>query len=282
MTYKPLRDTSRCHLFEDIADEVWNWIVDGVSVGVDEDECGITKKIIIKILKHRNAIRDNFDVFVKPGWREPDFGSDIDVFVEVSPNQFHWFAMQAKLVKANNRYDKLRDGSDSEMQWKKLERLQRVSGCTPYYLLYNGSTNASLKNLKDCAGPFSVSQYGCSLAEPFKIAQLAQKKNNSDTRFINPTFEDIHPNYAVPWRMLTCCLHKGGNPTLYTSAQIQQSNYNFIDISDYTTVSEIAESVPSIQFIQQGTLRGSEIDIYAKQAGWNPDVRIMINQTQSL
>lgn len=272
--YKPISKTARCNLFQEISTKVWNDIIRAHRVHTDLSEVGITANIIVDILTENLDGIGNFNVFVKPGWNEYLYGSDLDIFIETQPGGYRWFALQAKILKKNNRYTTLRDTSDDTMQWEKLKLLEAISGCKSYYLLYNGKDDFTSTLLKDCKGDFFGNQFGCSLVEPNIIEHLATKK--SGIRFVNPTFEDIHPKYAIPWRRLTCCLHSKEDSILYKKKDILSSDPNFIDYDDIDKAFEQVNQYRLPEFTP------NSIAITSEQANWKPDIRIIINRTDSL
>lgn len=278
--------TDRCTLFRNIASDVWNRVIYAHDVDMNLPEIGITADIIVDILQFSKYHIANFDVFAKPGWQEKIYGSDIDVFVETLPNQFRWFALQAKILKKNNKYDTLRDSSDSVMQWDKLKLLEGVSGCKAYYLLYNGKVDYRYSGFDLCGNAFNEEQFGCSLVEPRFIEALAnQTSANGD--FIRPTFEDIHPVNAQPWRILTCCYHDTTNFTLYTLEQILESNpnlnrinYNLQNINTDIDEDSDTKDVKDVDIIP--LVENNKINQGSREAKWNPVLRIIVRRTDSL
>ncbi len=225
--------SNKCKLFNDVAAETWDKVNRHHRNGIDPPEIGITAEIISRIRDEFN--RDsNFGAWANPGYQEILHGSDVDIFVESLPGFFVWYAMQAKALKMNGRYINLRDRPNGEYQWEKLLRLQQLSDCMPYYLLYNGRERYSNRNLFDvCNRPFTTEQFGCSLVtvQNIKVVALRQDWN---LNYINPRFEDLHPNYASPWRILTCC-KPPVNRRLYSTNQIK----NYVE-----TYKLLTESVP--------------------------------------
>src|SRR5687768_1323185 len=110
-----LEATNRCHLFELIAKEVWDSIVHNHRTGVPRSEIGITDDIVAVIRRHHNE-NDNFGVWANQATNEERYGGDIDIFVETEINQFLWYALQAKILKVDGRYERLIE----KRQWQKL------------------------------------------------------------------------------------------------------------------------------------------------------------------
>lgn len=278
---KPIEETERCELFEQIAETVWNRIIRAHEVNVDLKEIGITADILVDIQHYNKKGIPNFDLYAKPSWEENYFGSDIDVFIETNPNKYRWFALQAKILKKNNRYTTLRDSSDEFMQWEKLEILKKVSDCTPFYLLYNGKKDYSKNGYDYCDRTFLASQLGCSLVEPEDIEMFANKRNRLDTRYVNPTFEDIHPDYAEPWRILTCCYQETWGYKLYSIEQIISSDPNFKKLS-FEVLEDDSNDIEANEKVNiDDNNNNNPITIACKEAKWNPGIRIVVNRTDN-
>jgi hypothetical protein len=280
---KPIFATDRCQLFEGISREVWNRIILAHDIKVDLPEIGITSDIIVEILQFSKYHLANFDVYAKTGWNENVYGADIEIFIETNVNEYIMFCLQAKVLKKNNRYDTLRDSSDGIMQWDKLILLEAVSGCKSYYLLYNGRNGYNRNLLDQCRNSYTEEQLGCSLVEPNYIKTFATKKSSSG-RYINPTFEDIHPTYAQPWRILTCCLHDRTKFKIYSMEEIVKSNPNLKRIKyefdeneseEYKDESEDASNNDSnIPYVE-----GNNLNTAFREAKWDADLRIIVSRT---
>tara|TARA_A100000171_G_scaffold46746_1_gene51925 strand:+ start:15844 stop:16719 length:876 start_codon:yes stop_codon:yes gene_type:complete len=283
-----LINSGRCILFERIASEVWNRIIRAHDVNVNLREEGVTYDILVDILRFSKYHSGNFDVYAKPGYDENKYGSDIDVFVETSKNQYRWFALQAKILKSNNRYNTLRDGystTNPSYQWDKLKLLEGVSGCRAYYLLYNGKPRSKdyVFNITDhCSRPYTEDQLGCSLVSVQVIERLGLKRNVRGTRYVNPTYEDIHPNDSEPWRTLVCCMLDKAQVTLYEKAEISNYNSKFKPISEISLSEDIqdyeVDKEPSDDFNENTDNR---IAVASMKADWNPTFKIVINRSDS-
>ncbi|MFV8356848.1 hypothetical protein ACNQGB_11780 [Flavobacterium sp. XS1P32] len=281
---KILFATDRCKLFKNIATDVWNRIQLAHDVNVDLPEIGITADILVDILQFSKYHISNFDVYAEKGWKENIYGSDINVFVETNIGQYRWFALQAKILKKNNRYDTLRDSSDLIMQWDKLTLLEGVSGCKGYYLLYNGKYDFSYSGADLCENIFNEEQFGCSLVEPSIIEELAGIKD-SNGRYINPKFEDIHPHSAQPWRVLTCCYHDTNNFILYSKNEIIASNPNLKKVDFYKKNEDSNLDLNENEKTNDKSFKiveGNKINMACKEANWNPSLSIIVSRTDGL
>ncbi len=189
----------RCKLFEDLSEQVWDSICKAHNVKIDKKEEDITADLIIEILTFSKNNVSNFDVYAKPGYKGNVNGSDIDIYVETSKNQYRRFALQAKVLKKNNRYNTLRDGcskTNPNYQWDKLKKLEKNNSCKGYFLLYNGKDNYIYTGT-DCIGvSFNEKQFGCSLVELDEIKKFGLKKGPNGN-FIKFGFRRYSPEPRI-------------------------------------------------------------------------------------
>jgi len=279
-TAEKLLSSDRCQLFKIIAETVWYRINRKHNLGINDKEIAVTNDIIADILEYHQTTLKNFDVYARDSYLESEYGSDIDVFIETHENKYRWFALQAKLLKKNKRYNTFRDSSDGTMQWDKLYRLETLTGCKPYYLLYNGNQNNNFNGNDKCSQNFNEVQFGCSLVEPAIIEDLANQRNGRG--FISPHYSDIHPNDAQPWKILVCCELETDGFKLYTKEEISKSLSDLKLISTLKTDAD--QDVENDDLSNdKGTISDSTenpnnpISFGSKEAGWNPSVRIVIN-----
>ena len=206
-------NSKRCHLFESIAERTWDYVARQRAALVEPNEPGITSSIIGDV--RTVYINDNHvGVWANPGYQENINGSDIDIFVESTPNNFVWYALQAKALKINGRYMAMCHHGD--YQWIKLRRLSVNGGCIPYYLLYNGDYEYKYAGIDKCGRLFNEKQFGCSIVTLDKIESKSIDQNNN---CVPPYFTDFHPNDAEPWRVMVCCNQP--NVQTYTIDQIK-------------------------------------------------------------
>lgn len=292
-----LDDSARCNLFKEIAERTWSKISRAHSYNVNVPEIGITNDILVDLLEFSSTAIQNFDVYAKPGYNETEYGSDLDIFIETNPNEYRWIALQAKVLKkyrTNSLYDSLRDGyseANPNYQWDKLKLLEGVSGCQAFYLLYNGlepndpnlaSVNRGLrlKGLlsKACEENYNYQQLGCSIVNVNTIEKFALRTNGQ--RYVNPSFEDFHPDKADPWHVLVCCYHETNGIALYDHEEIIGSNgprkplkslIDFYEIEDSkkSTLSEAKEDPNNL------------ITIAMNKSGWDPVYRLVVHRTDN-
>ncbi|RAR46451.1 hypothetical protein [Flavobacterium lacus] len=264
-----------CFLFHDIAIKVWRDIIYAHMVYIDESEVGLTKKIIVELKHfHKKCNTIGLDVYAKSGYKEEIYGSDIDLFVEISPNQYVWYALQSKVLKLNKTYTTLRDGyspRNRNYQWEKLTLLEGLTGCKSYYLLYNGVEDFDYRGLDFCSISFNESQFGCSLVEP-KIIENYALKTDARGHFISPTFDDLHPNHAQPWRVLVCCPKQKSTLTKYKLETILESNK---DLGFVKTNSSNDESESNGKDSNMNQKSFNKITEGISESKWKPDYRII-------
>jgi hypothetical protein len=270
-----LATSRRCQLFEQIATNTWNRIKRAHKLNSNLKEVGITADIIVDILEYNSTATPNFHVYAQDGSDEKTYGSDLDIYVETDTNQYRWFALQAKLLKKNNEYDAIRDSSNGIMQWLKLRRLERLSGCKGYYLFYNGKDYATVivHPVRD------ESQYGCSLVELEDVKRIVGSKVAGKRKkwiYQNPIYEDFHTQYAIPWRHLVCDPHKKNDWTLYTFEQIENASRDYEKLTKERSVEKV-DSVKSLE-----TVSSNPIVEACARVGWNPGIRIVVQRSDNV
>ena len=150
-----LQLSNRCKLFEEIASEVWTIVKRNHLTNVQPHETGITNNIVLPFLRSSVLSNPNIGVWANNAYKEIEHGGDIDVFVETIPGQYIWWALQAKVLRLNNRYEGVRNQNErGEYQWNRLERLSINSGCISRYLLYNGVNNYIHNDFDQCNRPY--------------------------------------------------------------------------------------------------------------------------------
>ena len=270
----PLRLSNRCKLFEQIAQATWHKVIRNHRVGVNVNEPGRTNDIVEEI--RTTNLNTNIGVWANNAWNEAIHGSDIDVFVETTPGQFIWWALQAKVLKLNGTYDVAPKQNDRP-QWDKLEDLARAAGCIPRYLLYNGVSAYHHMGNDACGRAFTAEQFGCSLVEPMVVAQVYAQRT--------PRFRDFHPILAQPWRIITCCVARISqlNLTTYSAEQIADSIRPYRAVAGNTAKplplsSDFGESV----FEDLNDLPIDAIDNLSRENGRFPMYRMVTRTTESL
>jgi hypothetical protein len=295
---KPIEETLRCKLFEGISKRIWHRVIRKHSLGLNDKEEAITNDILADILEYHQTSPLNFDVFARDGYLEKKYGRDIDIFIEVAPNKYRWFAFQAKLLKIGNEYTGLNHTSPSKKnagkQWLKLRRLEVASkgGCKANYLFYNGKADFSITRQSNC-NPlvnYTEEQYGCSIIDIETIKRIATTKGPGKKRrwiIPNPTFEDFHPQHARPWRELVCCWLEN-NPkevTMYSYEDIKNSvkNYDRLVFKGEPKTNNNDDNMPT----KDNDSKSGGQDIFSDnpiiqaslEANWKPGIRLVISIT---
>jgi hypothetical protein len=146
------------------------------------------------------------------GINEANNGGDIDIFIKTEKNKFLWYALQAKVLKIEGRYERL----IAKSQWKSLANLQNSSGCIPFYLFFNGIDKKAGTNEDCCKHEISEKQFGCTLVDIDKVAKIATDRSY-------PRYTDFYPKNGHPWRELVCCMARRREGTLFSLRQIQNT-----------------------------------------------------------
>jgi hypothetical protein len=239
-------------------------------------EVGITADILVEILRYHKKKGIPLGVIAQEGKNESIYGSDLDVFVEVKPNEYVWYALQAKLLKANNRYDEFYDydpKKGEKPQWEKLKILEYMGNCKAYYLLYNGKRGFYKKGLTSlCGTRFKTTQFGCSLVKPILVESLESRKDKRGHQ-VNPTFEDFHPLQAQPWNVLTCCQAKSSNLATYSLKEILSSRKK-----GYTVLSDFGQ-MEGIDYLD--SYDHNKILTALLESKWKPDITFIFPLSNS-
>lgn len=296
--FRQLHTAKRCELFNELSKVIWDQISDYHKLGCDSSELGITKYILRELKRFSNDVIRNFQMYAKPGDDEARYGSDIDLYIGIGGGRYRWVALQAKLLKCNGIYNTMKDGyrpadPHPSYQWEKLNLLEAVSGCTSYYLFYNGSSNGfTYVGMDKCDQPFKEEDFGCSIVEAGKIREDMESRLNN-IAYQNPRFQDYHPSIARPWRTLVCCPHytRKDNFTPYYREDIDGSIEGYEKIEaplELDAFETRALKEREKQFIEeelQVSKRSRPKELVSivdssKQANWNPQYKIVVNTTQ--
>lgn len=267
-----LAATNRCSLFEDISEEVWQHLIHNHSASMDVSEIGITKDIISSIRNHSNRI-PNFGVWANPGYNENVYGSDMDVFVETTTGNFVWYALQAKALRTNGRYQDMAGIRNGEYQWDKLNRLSTLAGCITKYLLFNGVSDYTYSGRDFCNRNFDQRKFGCSLVEPSKVEEISLLRN--------PSFRDFHPTHAQPWRIIVCCTQDTTKTTLFNLQQVRNAVSSYPAVSGNTNVLGQGNDSNNVNS-DNSNQNSNAINNYSESVNWTPYYRVVIRTTTGL
>jgi hypothetical protein len=217
----------KCSFFKALSKCVWHKIIESHSVEIDVPEIGTTSQLVTRIRIFAKQQRQ-IEVWANHSYKESKHGNDIDLFVEVEDGRFIWYALQAKVLKQNNKYEGLKAKGADKPQWEKLSHLASESGCVSKYLFYNGLLEFEYNGIDRCSQHFNQELFGCSIVDIEDVRRVAS--SNLIVRF-----EDFHPHLAEPWHVLVCCNNEK-EAHLYTLAQIKRAvqyypfDRGFIDV----------------------------------------------------
>lgn len=267
-------------VFEDISTHIWKKIAYTHSLGHEAMEVGITADTIVTLLSERKKGVFGMDVYSRKGQNESKTGSDIDIFLQVDASSYIWIALQAKVLKKNQRYTTLRDGyteRNPSYQWEKLSELQRATGCIPFYLLYNGVNRFFYDGWDMTESRFREDQFGCSLVTIDVLKEFASNMNEGRENFINPQFLDIHPRHAQPWRILIDYTSKLKSLRTYSREELEQSNRNFTSTApDKPEMRKMTHDIQDV--FGEFSANANSITRRSRAVDWNPSHRIVIHK----
>lgn len=174
-------------------------------------ETGITDMLILKLteinqyFKRLYIYKSNTDV-------EYILGNDIDIYLEVSSDQYVCLTFQAKVLNHNGRFNELKFKKDKNKlddipQWEKLMFHEYIFNSKAFYLLYIGEPNNrkpnipnSVKKSHDCFGDLYTNQIGISIIQLNAIINLRLGKK--DSAYIK--LSEILRSKFNPFRSLFC------------------------------------------------------------------------------
>lgn len=110
------------------------------------------------------------------------------------------YALQAKKLYPDDRYQMLNRVTESLDQLDKLERFARQLHALPLYLLYNHPDTAECSQHWHCKQPFAERQLGCTLVPSWHIRRLLRRPPPPRN------FDSAHKvKQARPWRCAFDC-----------------------------------------------------------------------------
>lgn len=261
-----------CQLFQIISSTIWYEISENNAFGNQLSEDGITKNKIISLIQHYVRKTKDTRVFAQKAINERSRGADLDIYVEVEPDSYLRFLLQAKILKRDGKYHDVarRNLKSGEFQWDLLEKYSKIAECKALYLFYNGLQNFTF-NGSDCLGDYKAAALGCALTEINYVKNYCLKNKVSKVEFLSKA-----KPIGTPWRVLTCCqklLHK-------ISTENNCRFYSRKDIDLDPSFQKIF-GLGDAPFIGDIELEETEV-IYDElnELGWHPSVRIVISKTR--
>ncbi|HEX8429182.1 DUF6615 family protein [Hymenobacter sp.] len=153
--------------FGSLACKVWDDLGGRHSFNMHWDERGITDELVYQLLKRRSPHIQVFKAI-----SEKTYGHDIDLFIEADeakPDQYIWLCLQAKVMyeaprAVYNAIDhEVTDPDDKTKQIYQWELLGRhPTDRIPFYLFYNGFTEANYRAAKGGSRGRIPRRFGCT------------------------------------------------------------------------------------------------------------------------
>src|SRR5690606_14604557 len=101
-------NTTWCNVFQSFSQYVWYNLADRHSLNLNWDERGITDDLVYWLKSHSRYIPGRRVIAQKAKHEDVD-GNDIDLYIRIKKDEYLRFALQAKVLKKNKRYDSLGD-----------------------------------------------------------------------------------------------------------------------------------------------------------------------------
>lgn len=186
-------------LLEDLAEDTWERVRDGFSLGVRQGETTITDILLLEL---KRANLPGLIVKKTPPTNEPAFGTDWEWWIGSDQSGWMRFAVQAKKLYLDKRtYSALGHKLNGQLQIDALKQYAHAVGAVPLYCLYNYCGWTPLHNYWHCTQPLDAPQLGCT------VTSLPVARQAVHTRGAR-SFESVHLAPAtIPWRCLVRCPH---------------------------------------------------------------------------
>lgn len=194
--------------FGALACKVWDDLGGRHSFKMHWDERGITDELVYQLLKRRSP-----HIRVFKAISEKTYGHDIDLFIEAKPDQYIWLCLQAKVMyevprAVYNAIDhEVTDPDDKTKQIYQWELLGRnPTDRIPFYLFYNGFTEANYRAAKGGTRGRLPRRYGCSalfwphFQHRFLASATALKGKKSTVNY--KAVNESGAMDAIPWQDL--------------------------------------------------------------------------------
>lgn len=200
-----------CSVFQAAALDTWNRI--GFSRSrffLKIHEATITQNLVYELILLKEQMGLSYRIF--EATEEFRNGNDLEILVRTSTGNYFPFAVQAKIIYhntikgqrdlSNGTYFQLPHEVRGVPQINLLLDYAEDNKMVPLYLLYNYvQSSLPLGNL--CGIEFNLSQYGCSILHAQTLLIDSFMQASKLRRNIN--FTELHPFFAYPWFILTCC-----------------------------------------------------------------------------
>ncbi|RCX15622.1 hypothetical protein DFP94_11470 [Fontibacillus phaseoli] len=244
-------------LFEKLAIDTWERLKYGEELNCSQSEETITD---INLLEIKRANLHDILVSKSDKYEEGITGIDWEWWIGSNSTGWWRYAVQAKKLSENRKYNKLRHRVGQEYQIDILERYSKSNNCIPLYCFYNYIDDNMLNKNWHCYLPFEKEQLGCTVV-PLDSVRKAF------TLRADKSFSALHSDFrSIPWRCLVRCpdflvdINKNSSHPLASIGYEKVRPYK-INLSNVTS-----ESILNSEFYNH------EIEILPK--------RIMIIQTE--
>ena len=262
---------SPCQLFQYIAENVWDEIVNNHPFGNRLHEEGLTRQTVIGRIQRYTRDRNLFQVFAQKARDEVNRGADLEIFIQKDYSSFYRILLQAKLVEEEGYFDNLdrQAGSTGNRQYDQLINYGNTINCPTFYLIYNGIAGFQ-GSFSDCYGSHNEKQFGCAIIDSTVIKNHCENNNTGRLQGLTGN----RPQ-GDPWRFLTCCdeMFNIDSYSSFTSKEIDMD----------PSFERIFTDPDPIGFITRDGLGGApESDISKKnrtitENGWEPAARIFLS-----
>lgn len=262
---------SKCDLFQQISQQVWDEISKNHERGNRLSEEGITRGTVLSLVQDYAVSRRNINVFAQKAKKEVETGGDLEIYFEVGQGMFKRILLQAKLMEPEGCFEHLdRDsGSTRRKQYDTLISYAKKVESDAFYLMYNGYSGYKVTDF-DCSGTYDEGQLGCAILSASEIKDYCEKNHTGKMG------ETSNPKpFGKPWRQLSCCNQPTTNTKLYSPAEIDYDPY-FRELFSGPGPGAI-EFIKPNKFIEEMVITENNDTIHA--AGWNPAARIIVSES---
>lgn len=262
---------SKCDLFQQISQQVWDEISKNHNRGNRLNEEGITRSTVIGLIQDYTESRRIINVFAQKAKKEVETGGDLEVYFAVDHGRFRRILLQAKLMETDGCFEHLdRDsGSTGRKQYDTLTSFAKKVESDAYYLMYNGYRGYKVTG-SDCSGTYNEGQLGCAILEVGKI------KDHCEKNLTGKMGNGSNPKpFGKPWRQLSCCNQLHTKTKLYSPEEIDYDPY-FKQIFSGPEPGAIEFINPNRPYEERIITRNNET---IHKDGWNPAARIIVSKS---
>ncbi|MFS0556349.1 DUF6615 family protein [Brevibacillus sp. 179-C9.3 HS] len=187
-------------VFERLAVDTWERIKFGEELDCRQSEETITD---INLLEIKRAALAN--ILVSKSNKDDEGLTGLDWEWWIGSNSTGWwrYAVQAKKLFPNGKYNKLRHKVGNDYQIDILEKYSKANNCIPLYCFYNFLEDPQLSQYWNCNLNYEEKQLGCTVV-PIDTVRVAFGKR------ADKSFKALHSDSrSIPWRCLIKCPNIG-------------------------------------------------------------------------